>query len=665
MSRYIPFPFYHDDVPLDLSFVYESEKPAGKHGFLTVKDGDFYFEDGTLGRFWGTNFNGGANFPDERYAETVAKRLAKIGVNIVRFHQLDAEWDTPNLYSMTKGKRLKNTRSFDPESMRRLDYLIYCLKKEGIYGYIDILTYRRWKIDDGVENADLFPRDNHLPYCMYDRRMIELQKEAIHDFFNHYNPYTGLKHCDDPFFVMGEVINECDMFTYKIVLEPYVSQFRQLFREWLDKNGITYDAENCDINAATPELHAFRTQVQREYFVEMMDCMRQNGVKFPLTGTNWSLGSILNYRRLAANNASLAAHDVCDFTDSHAYQYDWNWDQNKARQTAFTQFINPETNTLARFTLDGKPFFCSEWDLPWPNEFRAESPILYAAIGSFQKWAGFAIHTYAYSTRLDNMKMLGKEVSSKAIGNIAYREGIFSTWNDPAKFGLFYHAALVTRRQDVKPCQTKKLIHLEADPTLVQISGEALETQEYCMVRGAIHKNDDTLALNERVADTSAGEMRSVDGQLYRNWSDKNYGTIDTDRTKCAYGFLAKNGTVEFNGLSVKSHTDFAVIALSSLTDDGLQDTDNILMTAVGRARNTGAKFDGEYMLDIGTAPVEIEVIEAEISLKTKHERGFRVWSVNAEGFYYGIIPSRYEDGCLKFEIGKDYPSMYYLITKE
>ena len=43
------------------------------------------------------------------------------------------------------------------------------------------------------------------------------------------------------------------------------------------------------------------------------------------------------------------------------------------------------------------------------------------------------------------MKMLGKEVSSSAIG-VPYREGIFSTWNDPAKFGLFCHAALITRR---------------------------------------------------------------------------------------------------------------------------------------------------------------------------------------------------------------------------
>ena len=49
------------------------------------------FEDGTLGKFWGVNFNGGACFPSKEYAPKVAQRLAQAGCNIVRFHQLDAE----------------------------------------------------------------------------------------------------------------------------------------------------------------------------------------------------------------------------------------------------------------------------------------------------------------------------------------------------------------------------------------------------------------------------------------------------------------------------------------------------------------------------------------------------------------------------------------------
>ena len=86
MSRYIPMPAYYDKMPVDISFVFEDEKPAGKHGFLQVVGEEFRFEDGTLGKFWGVNINGGANFPDHDYAEKFARRLAQAGCNIVRLH---------------------------------------------------------------------------------------------------------------------------------------------------------------------------------------------------------------------------------------------------------------------------------------------------------------------------------------------------------------------------------------------------------------------------------------------------------------------------------------------------------------------------------------------------------------------------------------------------
>lgn len=34
MAKYVPYPLFHDDMPVDISFVFESERPAGKHGFM-------------------------------------------------------------------------------------------------------------------------------------------------------------------------------------------------------------------------------------------------------------------------------------------------------------------------------------------------------------------------------------------------------------------------------------------------------------------------------------------------------------------------------------------------------------------------------------------------------------------------------------------------------
>lgn len=653
MRKTIPFPAYYDDVPIDLSFVFENEKPAGKHGFLKADKDRFVFEDQAEARFWGTNFNGGANFPEFEYAEKIAKRLSKIGINLVRFHQLDSEWNTPNIYQFTKGKRLKNTQTFDPESLKRLDYLIYCLKREGIYCYLDIFTYRKFKSGDGVENA-IALKDAAKPYSGYNRHMIELQKKNAYDFWTHVNPYTGLAYKDDPVFVLCEIVNESTLFS-RIDVEPYAGEFRRLFRDWLKERDIKYDWEHCDLNGKDPVLIDFKVELQQKYYTEMISYMKQIGVKIPITGTNYTICS-----------ANCKAQTVTDFCDNHAYIYDWRWGENEKRckNIAVTQMSESVFGTLSLMRVFDKPFFVSEWDMPWPNEYRAESPLLFAAVGALQDWSGFAIHTYAYGNRLQYMNMLGKEVSSSSIGGVPYREGIFSTWNDPAKFGLFYHAALITRRKDVSSSKSKIAIRIKDLTTSMKpafrVSAE--------MSKIAACYNDDMpdaeiVSEDQVLVDESKGEVRSDTGELYRNWN-KNYGIIDTPRTKCAYGFLQKNSPVELNGLTVESKTDFAVIAMSSLTDDALGNSDNILLTTVGRAMNTDAKFEGDLMTDYGRPPILIEVIEADIKLKTERQN-LRVWAVNAEGFFVGEIPTQYENGVLSFTLGDRFPSMYYLIQEE
>ena len=138
VRKTIPYTLPWDDMPIDLSFIFAGEKPAGKHGFLQVKGDRFLFEDGTEARFWGTCLNSAQNFPSHEHSSKVANRLAKVGINMVRFHQMDAEWSTPNIFQYSRGENRTNTMDLDPESMDKLDYLIYSLKLEGIYVYMDL-----------------------------------------------------------------------------------------------------------------------------------------------------------------------------------------------------------------------------------------------------------------------------------------------------------------------------------------------------------------------------------------------------------------------------------------------------------------------------------------------------------------------------------------------
>jgi len=447
----------------------------------------------------------------------------------------------------------------------------------------------------------------------------------------------------------------------KVEVEPYVTEYRELFRAWLDENGLEYDAENGPINEENhwvvnyPVLRDFRVHIMKKYYTEMMDYMREVGVKFPISGTNWYI-----------NDDLVKCNYVCDFMDGHHYFYDWKWQEHICANNSLSRSKGGIEGKLVLASVFDKPYFVSEWDMPWPNAYRAEAPILYAAIGALQNWGGYTIHTYAYSNRLDRMDMLGKEMSCETIGGVRYREGIFSTWNDPAKFGLFYHAALITRRGDVSPLTgTKYGIKSGRDEN--GNFGRAIAiSAEKSRVASAVANPDacDVLVDHDHhFVEFEDGFVQSENGELYRSW-EKGYGTIDTERTKCTYGFLGENGKIELDGLSVDCKTDFAVIALSSLTNDALDKTDSILLSAVGRAENTDAKFDGDKMLEYGHAPILAEVIEADIELRTD-KTNLAIWAVSAEGVYIGRLPVTYENGVAKFSIGADHKSIYYVIHAE
>lgn len=665
MQNYIPYPFFHDDVPIDISFVFESEKPAGKHGFLKVDGKDFAFEDGTKVKFWGTNFNGWGCFPEHDYAEKLAKRLAKIGINLVRFHQLDAEWHARNLFSFTKGKRVTGGKP-DAESLDLLDYLIYCLKKEGIYCYMDMFTYRKFKSDEGVENAKALS-DAAKPISIFSDKLIELQKELCRDLWQHYNPYTGLAYCDDPVFVMAEIANECDMFSKKLSVfpEPYRTEYLNKFDQWLADNAVGKKAADFDLEDAKNEtLVDFNIRLQEEYYRQMYGYMRECGVKIPITGTNW--------RSSPANQKTQL---VTDYFDSHTYHYDWCWKEFEKR-CANSAITKNNFNTVsadgegtadaahsflcdcAPSAVEDRPTFISEWDMPWPNAYRAESPIYSAAYGLLQGWSGFAIHTYSYTPRLERMNRIGSEITSQKIGNVPYRQGVFSAWNDPAKFGLFYHCALMTRRGDVQKAKnTIKVSPLsktewDMNPIYDNIERSAI-VNDYSFEET---RKEETKSDFQKVILSDTAELL-ID-------REKNYGYVNTPKTKCAYGFLGKNGRMDLSGAAIRCETDFAVIAMSSLTDEDITSSSNILLTTVGRAQNTDAKFSGDLMLDLGKPPVQVEVIKADIEIETDVD-GLSVWAVSPEGFYIGTVPASCKDGKLKFTVGNTAQSMYYLIVKE
>ncbi len=654
IRKTIPYTLPWDDMPIDLSFVYAKERPAGKHGFLKTDGEKFVFEDGTEARFWGTNFNSAQCFPSYAHSEKVAKRLAKIGVNMVRFHQLDGEWSTPNIFQFSRGENRNNTRFLDPESLDRLDYLIYCLKKEGVYVYLDMLTYRRFETGDGVEAAGKLP-DAAKPYSTYNRRLIELQKKFNNDLWTHINPYTNLAYKDEPSIVLTEITNECDLWSQNATVEPYRTELENLYREWASRNKVKADKGKIEFDKKDNNIQKFFIEVTTAYYDEMISHMREIGVKIPIAGTNWT-----------RNAAHLTAQATADFTDSHAYYYDfglWRDGSKRFMNAPMTATTNNMIPGLAFYSVQDKPFFVSEWDNPWPNEYRAESSLLLAAVGAMQGWGGFTIHTYRYIPDED-VDMIAKPITGEALNGVYYRGGLFDTFNDPAKFGLFYHAALIIRRNDVRTAE--KTVNIQLKDLQENQGKSLLLTAEKHKVKtvlpGLSPKGDMIVGANEEVVESAKKEVTSDTGELYRNLN-KKIGWIDSPKTKAIYGFVGEEEQIKLRDVNFRVKTDFATVAISSLSDSPISTSDNMLLTAVGRAENSNSKYNADHtqVLDVGKGPVQVEVIEATIEIKTD-KKNLRVMSINPQGLITGYMPSKYADGVFRFEIGKEFQSMYYLI---
>jgi hypothetical protein len=121
--------------------------------------------------------------------------------------------------------------------------------------------------------------------------------------------------------------------------------------------------------------------------------------------------------------------------------------------------------------------------------------------------------------------------------------------------------------------------------------------------------------------------VRSDTGELYSEWATGSF-RVDTKRTAGAAGFLATLGEIREGDVSLKCRTDFATIVVTSLDGQSIDISDRLLITAVGRAANTGQRLEVTTVVDeggvlrprgrakvaaLGGAPVLAEPVVADV----------------------------------------------------
>ena len=205
------------------------DKPAGRDGFVFVKNGHL-FASGKRLRLFGVNLAFAANFPTHADSQKIAARMAKFGINCVRFHHLDMQ-------SAPGGIWKADMRSLDPGQLDKLDYFIAELKKNGIYTDLNLHVSRTYPDRPTNEKRGNPPFDAGVDnFCA---AMIGFQKEYARALLTHLNPYTKATYNSEPAIALIEINNENSLLTswhygtLDHIAAPYRSELSLLWKKWL------------------------------------------------------------------------------------------------------------------------------------------------------------------------------------------------------------------------------------------------------------------------------------------------------------------------------------------------------------------------------------------------------------------------------------------------
>ena len=669
------------------------DKPAGKHGFLQVRGEHFLFADGTPAKFWGVNLDSGAGFPEKEYAPTIARRMAQVGINLVRFAP---DRDSP-LGLLAPGP---TSRRIDPALLDRLDYFVKCLKDQGIYVRLDLMHYRMFRPGDGVDCLMSQTNASGHVYCggpalFFQPRATEIYREFAAELLRHTNPYTKLRYVDDPALATFGMVNETSIFSGGLT-ETGRRTLDGLFQDWLK----THPGKERD---------RFLSETEQRWYESTKAYLRQLGVKAPIACTNITYGT---------PNGQLQAL-VGDQIENNRYwdsphrDWRWFWERPMLKERGGVY------RSMARAAVAGKPFLVTEFNLN-DNQYRSEAQLLTLAYASLQDWDGILWWDY------HNSYTAGSGFD-KFMGTTGGNGELFSIRDNPMMMAQFGLASLAFRRGYISPARTAiDVTYADVFSATARDRGQGRRGSSpdspfealplMCRVRsrydGASSPRADLLiqlggapgagagdphrlvletpapgaavdelrtwrAVRERMqqldlpAISAPGDttFRSDTGQLA--WDTKEgVLTIDSSKLQAAVGFVGQKRlqladfTIDFaSDPAGAAQPTFAAISLCSLDGLPLKQSARILLTAIGRAEDTGEIREqgpeGDFAFIGGLAPTLVEPVRGRIVWQGRKLRAFPLTAAGER--MTAITPDAEGDGQV-LTIGGDGTTWYELV---
>jgi len=612
--------------PADVSALLH-DAPAGKDGFIRVQNGHFVKPDGHRIRFWGVHLTdwspGSIELPPKEDTPMWARTLARYGINIVRLHFLD-KWAPTGIVDGSRN----DTRAFDTQQLDRLDFLVSELKKNGIYMDLNLNVGRAYKEGDGVADAGRLQWAKGL--TLYDKRLIELEKEYARKLLTHVNPYTGTEYRNEPAIAIVEMLNENGIGQgFKPPTQFYADELDRLYNDWLkshltpvqlqklrEEAGVAGDAPVPRLSSqakATAPKDRYETEVrffmdlENGFYQDMERYLRGLGVKQPLIGT-------ADHSHGNPPWVMLTSLSKLDVLDGHIY---WNQYVGVGDVPMVNDPLHSTVVQLSRTALEGKPFTVSETNHPFPNEYAGEGIPIMAAYAGFQDWDMVILYTFEPKKDSDWKPYIGDPYDISL---------------DPVRMTEMAAGALMFLQFDVKPARetVERTYSIEQvlDSGLLPSglkpgSDQPYFTPGFPLALPLEHEMRIKSFNGPPTAHfTAAGPPYVADtGELKWYASDAHTGlvTIETDRSQALIGFIKANHKSVRN-LAADISNNFATIILTSMDHQPLARSNRMLLNAGSRVANTGEKWNDAHSALVhggqGHSPTLIEPVTGTVTLR-------------------------------------------------
>lgn len=644
---------------LDLTFM--TDTPAGKYGRVIVEKGKFAFADRPQQpvRFYGTNLCFSANYLEKEESEALARRLASYGYNSLRIHHHDQ-----NLID----KNAADSLTIDSQQMDKLDYLLFCMKTQGIYVTTDIYISRWLKpAETGVFDE---PSRSVKQLAAISDPVMDNIKSFAKLWLEHVNPYTGIAWKDEPALFGISFINENDLYSTwqsnPVVRELYEKRFAQ----WKEERKITHGSPE-----EAKALTAFLTELQIHSYRTMRDYVRDElGCKALYSDCN-----------MGSRVSQAVARAEFDYVDNHGY---WDHPRFPVRSWSLPYGFH-NLSVLKRYCVlpaeqmpsrvFGKPFTFTEFNYVFPNRYRSEGNPVMGAYAALQGWD--AVYRFAFAHNRENattirpgngfdvatdpLTLLGERIISllflRADVAEAEREAPFVMTRevarvaggssgtgagfsqDYARLGLVHKTgSVVLSGSESAPQKPAVIVGLE------ELTPTQLGDKEYLRDgEGLLSALSERGILNPDLYDRTAGVVRSDTGQIVLD-ANANSLRVVTPRSECLVAPEGVNMAGEI--LRVGGNTVYATFFAGALDDKPLRESARVLILHLSDIKNTKTKFldERQSMLDKnGELPHLVRIARAEVGLALTGE--YELWALDISGKRLRQVELTHRDGIMSF----------------